>query len=100
MNKAVSYFNGGFVVAVFICLIYFSATNYLLFHTAVELFSIAVAGGVFMIAWNTRAWSGNAFFLVLGVAYLFTGLLDLSHTLAYKGMPLFPEYDANLPTTF
>lgn len=72
--------------------------NYLLFHTLVELTSIAVAWCIFMIAWNTRALAKNACFLTIGVAYLWVGGLDLLHTLSYKGMGLFPGYDANLPT--
>jgi len=72
--------------------------NYLLFHTLAELASIAVAWCIFMIAWNTRALAKNACFLTIGVAYLWVGGLDLLHTLSYKGMGLFPGYDANLPT--
>jgi PAS domain S-box-containing protein len=34
---------------------------------------------------------------VLGTAFLFIGIIDLLHTLAYKGMNIFPGYDANLP---
>jgi hypothetical protein len=31
--------------------------------------------------------------LFIGIAYLFIALLDLLHTLAYKGMPIFTDYD-------
>jgi signal transduction histidine kinase len=34
----------------------------------------------------------------VGIALLFTAILETAHTLAYKGMDVFPEYDANLPT--
>jgi signal transduction histidine kinase len=34
----------------------------------------------------------------MGIAYLFIGGLDLLHTLAYSGMGVFQDYDANLPT--
>ncbi|MFX1365676.1 MAG: MASE3 domain-containing protein [Promethearchaeota archaeon] len=72
--------------------------SFLLFHTIAELFSIAIAFGVFAIGWNTRKNIENSLFLILGVSLAFIGLLDLVHTLAYKGLDIFRGYDANLPT--
>lgn len=79
-------------------LVYTSQVHYLLFHTAVELFSVVIAGLVFVIALNTYAGSVNYYFLFLGVAYGAVAVVDFFHTLAYKGMNVFPAYDANLPT--
>ncbi|MBU0515971.1 MAG: hypothetical protein KJ621_14490 [Proteobacteria bacterium] len=75
-----------------------SLYNYLLFHAIVELFSIAVACGIFMFAWNFRRFFYNNYLLFLGVAYLFVAGLDFVHLLAYKGLGVFPGYGANLPT--
>jgi signal transduction histidine kinase len=75
-----------------------SLYNYLLFHSLAELFAIVVACGVFMVAWNARRFLDNNYLLFIGIAYLFVAGLDLLHTLAYKGMGVFPDYDANLPT--
>jgi PAS domain S-box-containing protein len=72
--------------------------GYLLFHSLVEMFAIAVTCGIFMITWNARRFMTNGYFLFVGSAYLFVGVIDLLHTLAYKGMGVFPRYDANLPT--
>jgi PAS domain S-box-containing protein len=36
--------------------------------------------------------------LFIGIAFFFVASIDLVHTLAYKGMGVFPAYDANLPT--
>jgi HD-GYP domain-containing protein (c-di-GMP phosphodiesterase class II) len=72
--------------------------NYLLFHSTVELFSIVVAVGLFLIAWNNRRYLENGYLALLGVAYLFVAGIDLVHTLAYSGMGVFPDYDADLPT--
>jgi len=72
-------------------LLLISQRNYLLFLGLTELFSVAVAFGIFMIAWNSRHLAPVTFVLVLGVAYLFVGLLDLLHTLAYEGMGVFPN---------
>ncbi len=79
-------------------LIWSSHYNYLLFHTLAEGFSIAVAGAIFIIAWNTWDFSENGYLQFLGIAWLFIAGLDAVHTLAYKGMGIFPDYDANLPT--
>ncbi|RLM57591.1 PAS domain S-box protein [Halobellus sp. Atlit-31R] len=72
--------------------------NYLLFHSLVELFAITVAFAVFVIVWNARDELDTAYFAVIGVGYLFVGGIDLLHTLAYKGMGVFPAAGADLPT--
>ncbi len=75
-----------------------SLYNFLLFHSLAELFSIVIAFGMFLIAWHSRRFIDNNYLLFLGIAYLFIGAIDTLHTLAYKGMGVFPEFDANLPT--
>ncbi|RPI91708.1 MAG: GGDEF domain-containing protein [Chloroflexi bacterium] len=75
-----------------------SRYNYLLFHNLAELFSIAVAVAVFMLAWNTRRFVNNDFLLLIGTSFLFAGFIDLFHTLSYKGMEVIASDDANLPT--
>ena len=63
--------------------------NYLLFHWLVEFFSIVVAFGVFTVFWNSRHFLDNGCFLFIGIGYLFVGLLDLLHALAFEGMTVF-----------
>jgi PAS domain S-box-containing protein len=75
-----------------------SLYSYLLFHSTAEIFSIVVACGVFMVAWNSRRFLDNNYLLFIGIAYLFVALIDLIHTLAYTGMGVFPGYATNLPT--
>ena len=75
-----------------------SRENYLLFHSFVEIFSIVIAVGIFMIFWNTRRFLDNNYYIFVGVAYVFVAMMDFLHTLAYAGMGVFPRYDANLPT--
>ncbi|HUT70626.1 MAG TPA: MASE3 domain-containing protein, partial [Desulfatiglandales bacterium] len=75
-----------------------SLFGYLLFHSTAEVFSIVVACGIFMVAWNSRRFLDNNYLLFIGIAYLFVALLDLVHTLAYRGMGVFPGYATNLPT--
>ncbi len=67
--------------------------NYLLFHTLAELFSILIGYCLFIITWHARGYLRNNYLLFLGLAYLFISSLDLLHTLAYNGMPIFTDYD-------
>lgn len=93
---------GGFeatgLASVLIVLTVVSSFSFLLFHSLVELFTVAVAWSVFVLAWNTRHVLGNPFLTLVGIAYLFIGGLDLLHTLSYKGIGVFPGYGADLPT--
>ena len=82
----------------FVGLYYVQAWNFLLFHSFAELFSIVIAGGVFLIAWNSRKRMASNFFIIIGVAYASVAFLDLIHTLAYAGMGVFPGHGADLPT--
>jgi len=75
-----------------------SLHSYLLFHSLVEIFSCVIAFGIFLVAWNSRQFIKSDYLVFIGIAYLFIAGLDLLHTLAYKGMGVFPSYDANLPT--
>jgi hypothetical protein len=72
-----------------------SLYNYLLFHSLVELFTIVVAAGIFMIAWNARAYLNNNYLLFLGSAAEFIAFLDVFHTLAYQGMGVLTDHTAN-----
>ena len=67
-----------------------SLQNYLLFHALVELFSIVIAFTIFTLTWNARRMINNGYLLFLGISFLYVGGLDLVHTLAYKGMDIFP----------
>ncbi len=88
---------GGLLVA--IGLLHLTAAySFLLFHTLIEILRIVVLGGIFVLAWHSRRWSANNFLLVIGTSSLFVAALELLHTLSYKGLNLFPGYDANLPT--
>nr|WP_320189936.1 MASE3 domain-containing protein [uncultured Desulfobacter sp.] len=79
---------------IFIVGLYFTTfVNYLLFHTLAEFFSIIVAGSFFLITWNSKKYIKNSYILFIGVAYFFIAFLDLLHTLSYKGMPIFTDYD-------
>jgi signal transduction histidine kinase/PAS domain-containing protein len=80
-------------------LYFLSRYNYLLFHSIVEVFSIVIAFAIFAIAWNSRRLVDNNYFVFIGIAFLFVAGLDVFHTLAYKGMGVFPSFvGSNLAT--
>lgn len=82
-----------FILIVFVLLYMSSKYNYLLFHTLAEFFSICIAITVFLITWNSVRFLQNHYLIVVGLAYLFIGFLDLFHTISYKGMAIFVDYD-------
>ncbi len=75
-----------------------STYSYLLFHTLVELFTIGVALSILLLVWNTREVQDLGFLKVIALGFGAAAAIDLVHTLAYKGMAIFPGHDANLPT--
>lgn len=72
--------------------------NFLLFHNLVEMFSVIIAFGIFMVAWNSRRFHHSSFFLFIGIAYFFVGFVDMLHNLSYEGMGVFNRYAPNLST--
>ena len=85
-------------VPLIILLFMISRENYLLYHGLIEMLGIVVACGVFMIAFNSREFMQNNFFVFLGISFLYIAIADFLHMLAYKGMSVFPGTDANLAT--
>ncbi len=83
----------GFILTVLVALYMTIFVNYLLFHSIVEMFSIVIACSLFLIAWNAKEHIDSPAFVHLGTAYLFIAILDLLHTLGYKGMRIFTDYD-------
>jgi PAS domain S-box-containing protein len=88
-------------ISVFVTgMIYLSFQNYLLFHNIIELFSIIIAYIIFVIAINTTKFTGSHYgnLIFLGISFGIIGAFDLLHTLAYKGMGVFPGSTTNLAT--
>lgn len=94
-NKSVAILVGlGILFGLYLTSLY----SYLLFHSLVETFTIVVAFAIFMLAWNARSFLDNNYLLFIGISYLFVALVTILHMLAYKGMGVFPNSGANLPT--
>ncbi len=86
------------IAIVLAVLVIISQMNYLVFHSIVEIATIAIAISIFVIVWNARDKIDNGYFIVVGLAILFIGVIDLAHTLAFKGMGVFPGNSSDLPT--
>ena len=63
-----------------------SRQNYLLYHAVVEVFSIIIAFGIFLVIWNSNRRLDNNFFMIIAVGLASSSLFDLLHTIVYKGM--------------
>lgn len=85
---------GGILLGLYLA----SLHSYLLFHSLVEIVGIGIAVGIFLIAWNARRFLDNDCLLFIGLALPFIAGLDLLHTLAYKGMGIFPGANADPAT--
>jgi PAS domain S-box-containing protein len=91
-----NYWSVLFCISILVGLWVASESTYLIFHSIAEIFSIVVACGIFVLAWNSRRFAENPYLLFVGIAYLFVAGFDLIHTLAYKGMGVFQGYESNL----
>ncbi len=69
--------------------------NYLLIHTLIEFFCIVLVTAVFLVGWKTRHLVCNQFFTILAAGFLTSGMVDLLHTLAYKGLQIIPVESAD-----
>ena len=85
-------------IVVTVGLVAVSRYSYPLFHTLIELATVAVAAALFLITWNTRRFLEDDYLLFLGIAFLFVAGVDVLHTLAFAGVSLFPGYGPSLPS--
>ncbi len=97
-NRLEQLFYAVVITAIMVGLYLMSLHNYLLFHSIIEIITIAIGLILFILTWNTREFLPNDCLKILGIGYAFIALIDLVHTLAYKGMNVFPTFDSNLPT--
>ncbi|MBF0524319.1 MAG: PAS domain S-box protein [Deltaproteobacteria bacterium] len=80
----------------YVCSLY----SFHLFHIMAEEFSIIVAYGIFMVAWNTRYINQNKYILFIGSGYLFVAVIDFLHAIFYKGLGVFPGISSNISIQF
>ncbi|ETA68757.1 signal transduction histidine kinase [Methanolobus tindarius DSM 2278] len=97
-NRYDKYSEATVVALALLALYLISLESYLLFHSIVEVASIIVIAAVFLIAWNSRKYLKNSYLLFLGISFFFVSWIDFLHIISYKGMGIFPDNSANLPT--
>lgn len=88
-------------VIIVIALYLLSQHSFPLFHTLVELVTIAIGWAAFLLLWNGRMYQLRESFVVVGLGLLVSGAMDLLHTLSFKGVGLFTNFEPiNLSTQF
>ncbi|MEY2631501.1 MAG: hypothetical protein RIR00_155 [Pseudomonadota bacterium] len=90
----------GFLLATGVLLVFAKSIHYLLFHTIAELIAITVSFAIFTLTWVSLKHLKNNYLLIVGAAYGSIGLVDVLHTLSFKGMSVIPEATTNYPTQF
>lgn len=86
------------VIMIFLGLVYLGVTNYLAYHVIAELYSAIVAFMMVTISINTYKINKDNRIIFLGIAYGFIAFFDLIHMMTYKGMSVFGDDTANIPT--
>lgn len=81
---------GCLVVMTIAGLSWLAAGNYLLFHTAIELFAVACYLAAFALVWSMRRHHHDRRLLSLAIAFPFLILLHLVHLLSFTGMSVIP----------
>jgi len=76
-----------------------SLYNYLFFHALVEIVTVIVSLGIFVLVWNSRRFLDNHYYLLIGISLFSIGLVNLAHAFSYKGMNILEAgKDSNIAT--
>jgi signal transduction histidine kinase len=79
-------------------LVLLSRFSFPLVHILVEISCIILLVAVFLIGWNTRQLVRRQFFLILGVGFFATGLVDLLPILASINLPIASVFSPDMAT--
>ncbi len=83
-----------------IAILLVSLYNYNLAHALIEIYTIMVAMGTFLLGYNARKLVTVSYPQLMAVAFLFVGTLDVLHMLAYNSNNLFPGFPPNIADYF
>ncbi len=98
MHKKQNYIFLGFCFLVLLALYRATIKNYLVFHSLIEFAIIVVLFMVANVAFMFLRIIRNRSYIFIGTSFFFVGIVEIFHTLAYKGMNVFPGITANVPT--
>ena len=86
------------LIAIAVALFSIRSYSYPLFHSVIELLTIAIAFAIALLVWNSSTILENGALKIIGIGYAACACIDLIHTLSFKGINIFPGYGSNLPT--
>lgn len=69
-----------------ISMIYIGRSNYILFHSMIEMLNTIVCLSLGLIVANTYKISKNNYFVYLGIVYIFVSIFNFFHGIAYTGI--------------
>ena len=78
----------------------FGESNYLVIHLIIEILIIVAALTIAIQTWLIMPFVLSNQRLYLGATFLFIGILEILHALAYKGMPYFIEESSSYSATW
>ena len=81
-----------------ISLFYLLKQNYLLFYSAVEIFCAAVGTAAFLLTYALHDKITSVFFMIVGLGYGISAILDLFHTLSLQGLSVIGDGSVTLTT--
>lgn len=72
----------------------YTIPNYLLIHTFLELFCVAIGLMTFVLFWGIKEKKVSNITLIISFSFLMIAIIDLFHILTYAGMPNFFKINA------
>lgn len=79
----------------------YNPINFVSIHLILEFFAIAISSSIFLYGWKKFGQIRSSKMLVLALVYFIIAMIDLMHTISYKGMPFFiTDSSANNATWF
>lgn len=84
-----SVIHGGGLVLLFVTTLLLSHQNFMLYHAGVDFFCVFVAWSIFSSSSSTHRYSNDSYFMFLGIAYLFIGVLGFLYALVNARLGIF-----------
>ncbi|WP_147534002.1 MASE3 domain-containing protein [Bacillus marasmi] len=67
----------------------YDPANFLSFHMILEFFAISISFSIFLYGWKKHKQTKSGKLLLISLVFFTIGMIDLVHTLTFKGMPVF-----------
>lgn len=67
----------------------YDPANFLSFHMILEFFAISISCSIFLYGWKKHKQTKSGKLLLVSLVFFTIGMIDLVHTLTFKGMPVF-----------